>query len=106
MWHSVTVFILSLNDRYQRKASVPQVLPQTRQNYYRNLQDIKTCLQGGNNGKNSNNWFSTFKISVTNAEQTDCSSMRRTKENMSQINAHVFENVCVTNWNLENGWES
>jgi hypothetical protein len=25
---------------------------------------------------------------------------------MSQINAHVFENVCVTKWNLENGWES
>jgi hypothetical protein len=66
-------------------------------------------LQGENNGKNSNNWFSTFKISVTsvtNAEQTECPSMRRTEENMSQINAHVFENVCVTKWNLENGWES
>jgi hypothetical protein len=32
--------------------------------------------------------------------------MRRTEDNMSQINVHVFENVCVTNWNLENGWES
>lgn len=109
VWHSVMVFVLSLNGRYQRKACVPQVLPQTRQNYYRNLQDIETCLQGGNNGKNSNIWFSTFKIwvtSVTNAEHSECPSMSRTEENMSQIKEHVFGNICVTNWNLENGWES
>ena len=109
MWHSVTVFILSLNGRYQRKACVPQVLPQTRQNYYRNLQDIETFLQGGNDGKISKIWFSTFKIwvtSVTSAEHLECSSMSRKEQNMSQIKANVFENICITNWNLENGWES
>jgi hypothetical protein len=62
VWHSVTVFILSLNGRYQRKACVPQVLPQARQNYYRKLQDIETFLLGGNDGKISNILFSTFKI--------------------------------------------
>jgi len=34
--------------------------------------------------------------SVTNAEHLECRSMSRTEENISQIKAHVFENVCVT----------
>lgn len=96
MWQSVTVFILSLNGRYKKKTCEPQVLPQTRQNYYRNLWDIETCLQRGNNGRNSNIWFSTFKIwvtSVTKAQHSECPSVSRTEENMSQIKTRFWKRM-------------
>lgn len=51
---SSVVCLLSERNRFQRAAHVHQVLLQSRQNCYRNLLDVKTCFQIGNEECHSN----------------------------------------------------
>jgi hypothetical protein len=77
-------YFLLENGKFQRTMCVHKVLLQTRQECYRNLQDVLIAFPTGNNQQNSSDCFSKFKsgvISVNDIQHSGKSIHEQNKQN-------------------------